>query len=52
MADPLGGPCRQFGETGTERFTADTAAAIGRSERSVQRDAARGEALGDDLRSH
>lgn len=38
-------PSRQVGETGerAERFTAATAAATGQSERSIQRDATRGE---------
>ena len=39
---------RQFGEA-NDRFTTDTAERTGRSERAVQRDAARGEALGADL---
>ncbi len=43
------GPCRQFGETETNRFTAATASATGKPERNIQRAAARGEALGDDL---
>lgn len=42
-------PSRQLGETGkAERFTADTAAATGQSERAVQRDAERGEKVCDE----
>jgi ParB/RepB/Spo0J family partition protein len=40
---------RQNGEKHPDRFTKDTAKNTGRSERSVQRDAARGEALGPDV---
>jgi len=41
------GPCRQFGETdGTPRFTQETATVIGKSERTVQRDAERGRSPG------
>jgi ParB-like chromosome segregation protein Spo0J len=40
---------RQVGEPAAERFTADTAKKTGKSERAVQRDAARGEALAGDL---
>lgn len=44
------GPSRQFGDLkSVDRFTADTAAKTGRSERAVQRDAQRGERLGADL---
>ena len=39
---------RQNGEAAS-RFTADTAERTGRSERTIQRDAARGKALGADL---
>jgi|GEM_PF-5922753 len=42
-------PSRQVGETGpAPRFTADTAAATGQSERAVQRDAERGEKVSDE----
>lgn len=42
-------PSRQVGETGpAPRFTADTAAATGQSERAVQRDAERGEKMSDE----
>lgn len=41
------GPSRQVGDTA--RFTADTAARTGQSERSVQRDAERGEKVADDV---
>lgn len=42
-------PSRQVGETGKpERFTADTAAATGQSERVVQRDAERGDKVSDE----
>ncbi|MHA6687026.1 ParB/RepB/Spo0J family partition protein [Mesorhizobium sp. A556] len=42
-------PSRQVGETGpVDRFTAETAAATGRSERAVQRDAERGEKVIDE----
>ncbi|WP_374322861.1 ParB N-terminal domain-containing protein [Brevundimonas sp.] len=45
-------PSRQVGETGKPaRFTADTAAATGQSERAVQRDAERGEKVSDDALS-
>lgn len=41
---------RQVGDSAkSDRFTASTAAATGKSERAVQRDAERGDALGDDL---
>jgi hypothetical protein len=42
-------PSRQVGETGVDRFTADTAATSGRSERAVQRDAERGEKVIDEV---
>lgn len=43
-------PSRQVGETGkAQRFTAETATAIGVSERAVQRDAERGERVIDDV---
>jgi ParB/RepB/Spo0J family partition protein len=38
---------RQVGEPTAERFTAETANAIGKSERTVQRDAERGEKISD-----
>ena len=44
-----GGPSGQFGHTATDRFTAATSEATGKDERNIQRAAARGEALGDDL---
>jgi ParB family transcriptional regulator, chromosome partitioning protein len=40
-------PSRQVGDM--SRFTADTAARTGRSERDVQRDATRGERIGEDV---
>lgn len=40
---------RQLGESTSGRFTADTAARTGQSERSVQRDAERGEKVADDV---
>jgi len=42
------GGVRQVGEDQIERFTANTAAATGHSERSVQRDAERGEKIVDE----
>ena len=39
---------RQVGDSTPERFTADTAAKTGQSERGVQRDAERGEKVCDD----
>lgn len=39
---------RQVGEPSVERFTAETASAIGKSERAVQRDAERGEKVTED----
>ncbi|WP_061930180.1 ParB/RepB/Spo0J family partition protein [Aureimonas sp. AU22] len=39
---------RQVGNSSSERFTADTAAATGRSERAVQRDAERGQKVSQD----
>lgn len=46
-----GGLARQLGEpeNRTARFTADTAAKTGQSERAVQRDAERGEKIGEDI---
>jgi len=38
---------RQVGEPSVERFTAETASAIGKSERAVQRDAERGEKISE-----
>ena len=38
-------PSCQVGETGATRFTMETAAALGKSERAVQRDAERGERI-------
>jgi len=38
-------PSRQLGDSGTDRFTTDTAETTGRAERSVQRDAERGEKI-------
>jgi hypothetical protein len=43
------GPERQFVATGTPSFTSSTADATGKDRRTVERAAARGEALGDDL---
>ncbi|MGJ0453465.1 MAG: hypothetical protein ACR65T_09610 [Methylocystis sp.] len=40
-------PSRQVGETGADRFTADTAAKTGQSERAVQRDAERGKKISE-----
>lgn len=40
---------RKFCDSTDQRFTAETALSTGRSERAVQLDAARGEALGEDL---
>ena len=37
---------RRLGDSSNDRFTADTAAKTGQSERKVQRDAQRGESLG------
>lgn len=45
------GPCRQFGNTETERFTADTAKKTGTSERAVQRDASRGSRIDEEVLS-
>lgn len=42
---------RQLGDELADRFTADTAARTGRSERTVQRNAKRGKILGEDLNS-
>lgn len=39
---------RQLGEPSADRFTLETASAIGKSERSVQRDAERGEKVCDE----
>jgi hypothetical protein len=44
-----GGPSGKFAHTETERFTAATAAAVGKDESTIRRAAARGEARGDDL---
>jgi ParB family chromosome partitioning protein len=43
------GKVRQLGEPISERFTADTAAATGKSERVVQRDASRGEKIDEEV---
>lgn len=40
---------RQLGDSTSDRFTADTAAATGRSERSVQRDVTRAERIAPDV---
>jgi ParB family transcriptional regulator, chromosome partitioning protein len=40
---------RQVGDNHTERFTADTAAKTGQSERAVQRDAARGKNIAPEV---
>jgi ParB family transcriptional regulator, chromosome partitioning protein len=45
------GPSGQFVHTGNASFVTATAAATGKSERSIRRAAARGAALGDDLDS-
>lgn len=42
------GPCGQFGHTGTPSFVEETAAASGRAERSIRRDAERGEKVCDE----
>ena len=44
-----GGDRRQFGDLKADRFTADTAAKTGRSERDVQRDTERGENIPKDV---
>lgn len=41
---------RQLGDLNDDRFTADTAARTGQSERAVQRDAERGEKVAEVLR--
>lgn len=40
---------RQLGDLNVDRFTADTAAKTGRSERSIQRDAERGKKIDEDV---
>ncbi len=46
-----GGPSGKFRHTDETTFTAATASATGKAERTIRQAAARGEALGDDLKA-